>query len=200
MFVLGKIYRMLQKAGLIKMDYKFNQKKENTMPTVQPEQVQEKPDMMLEVLRFSSQKESTLGLFFDVTDGRKFLCYTLEDEFRTVKKYGETRISAGEYPISLRTDGGVHERYKQKFPDMHLGMLWVRNVPNFEYVLVHIGNKDEDTAGCTLVGDTSMQNITDEGMIGSSTSAYKRIYPPIAKALSEGKTVHIRYIDYDIME
>ena len=39
--------------------------------------------MELEVIRFSSQKDSTNGLLFDVTDGcRKFLCYTLEDEHR----------------------------------------------------------------------------------------------------------------------
>ena len=33
--------------------------------------------MKLEVLRFSSQNESTLGMLFDVTEGRKFLCLTL---------------------------------------------------------------------------------------------------------------------------
>ena len=38
--------------------------------------------MKLEVLRFSSQNDSSLGLLFDVTNGRKFLCFTLEDEAR----------------------------------------------------------------------------------------------------------------------
>ena len=38
--------------------------------------------MKLEVLRFSSQKDSTNGILFDVTEGREFLCYTLEDEYR----------------------------------------------------------------------------------------------------------------------
>ena len=38
--------------------------------------------MKLEVLRYSSQNESTLGMLFDVTEGREFLCYTLEDEYR----------------------------------------------------------------------------------------------------------------------
>ena len=42
--------------------------------------------MKLEVLRISSQNDSTSGVLFDVTDGkRKFLCYTLEDEYRAVK-------------------------------------------------------------------------------------------------------------------
>ena len=36
--------------------------------------------MKLEVLRFSSQVDSTSGILFDVSDNkRKFLCYTLED-------------------------------------------------------------------------------------------------------------------------
>ena len=39
--------------------------------------------MELEVLRISSQVDSTSGILFDVTEGkRKFLCYTIEDEFR----------------------------------------------------------------------------------------------------------------------
>ena len=60
--------------------------------------------MELEVLRFSSQKDSTNGLLFDVTDGRKFLCYTLEDEHREEKEYGETRIPSG----SARTDCKIY--------------------------------------------------------------------------------------------
>ena len=48
--------------------------------------------MKLEVLRFSSQKDSTNGLLFDITDGRNFLAYTLEDEKRRDKVMHETRI------------------------------------------------------------------------------------------------------------
>lgn len=151
----------------------------------------------LEVLRFSSQKESTLGLLLDITNSRRFLCFTLEDEHRTFKKYGETRIPAGTYQIDLRTEGRFHERYKSRFSDIHKGMLWVRHVPDFEYILIHCGNRDDDTAGCLLVGNTSQQNITDEGFIGSSTDAYRRIYSPIAKAILNREGVTIRYIDYD---
>ena len=38
--------------------------------------------MKLEVLRISSESDSTSGLVFNVTNGRKFLCYSLEDEYR----------------------------------------------------------------------------------------------------------------------
>ena len=89
--------------------------------------------MKLEVIRFSSQNDSTLGLLFDVTHGRKFLCFTLEDEARDTKVMGETRIPAGIYDLKLRTEGGYHNRFLKKFgPAFHKGMIWVQNVPNFK--------------------------------------------------------------------
>ena len=155
--------------------------------------------MELEVLRVSSQDDSTNGILFDITGGqRKFLCYTLEDEHRETKVMAETRIPTGTYRITLRTVGGHHSRYIKKYGDMHKGMLWVRNVPNFEYILIHTGNTDEHTAGCLLVGDSQQANFGDSnGFVGSSTQAYKRMYPPIAAALEAGEEVTITYIDYD---
>ena len=157
--------------------------------------------MKLEVLRFSSQKDSTNGILFDITNGRKFLCYTLEDEHRDVKEYGETRVPAGTYNLSLRKVGGFHERYKKKYGAFHKGMLQVMDVPNFEYILIHTGNTDEHTAGCLLLGDTQTNNqISKDGFIGSSGQAYKRIYPKIADALEKGDCVKITYIDYDAVK
>ncbi len=154
--------------------------------------------MKLEVQRFSSQSNSTLGMLFDVTGTPKFLCYTLEDEFRDVKVSGETRIPSGTYNVTLRTEGGFNKRYTEKFgADFNKGMLWVRDVPNFEYILIHIGNTDLDSEGCLLVGDSQTQNITKNGFIGSSTDAYKRVYPQIADVLVNGGEVCITYVDYD---
>ena len=159
-------------------------------------------EMKLEVLRISSQKDSTNGILFDITGGqRKFLCYTLEDEHRPIdqKVMGETRIPAGTYKMTLRTVGGFHGRYAKRYPDMHKGMLWVRNVPGFEYILIHSGNTDEHTAGCLLVGDSQYENINSkpDGFIGASRTAYERIYPDIAAALESGKNVTITYTDFD---
>ncbi|MCP4111289.1 MAG: hypothetical protein GY749_38140 [Desulfobacteraceae bacterium] len=153
--------------------------------------------MDLQVWRFSSGRESTLGVLYEIIDGKgDFLCFTLEDEYRTEKKYGETRIPAGTYPIELRTFGGHHARYSRKFPDIHKGMLWVRHVPNFKDILIHIGNRDDDTAGCLLVGNSVEENFVSEGFIGSSALAYKRIYLPIATALEMGRGVTIEYVDF----
>lgn len=153
--------------------------------------------MKLEVLRYSSGKDDTLGILFDVTNGRKFLCFTLEDEVRPNKVKGETRIPAGTYEVKLRSEGTLHEQYKLKFPDMHKGMLWVTNVPSFEYILIHIGNTDIDTDGCLLVGEGTYENIGNKGSLTNSTAAYKQIYPPIAYAISKGERVEITYVDFD---
>jgi hypothetical protein len=154
--------------------------------------------MKLEVLRYSSQEDSTLGALFDITNGRKFLCYTLEDEYREEKIMHETRIPAGTYKITLRTVGGFHQRYSKRFKDIHHGMLWVRDVPNFEYILIHCGNDDDDTSGCLLVGDTQTSNANgSDGFVGSSTLAYKQIYPKIAEALLNSEEVTITYVDFD---
>jgi hypothetical protein len=150
--------------------------------------------MKLRVIRYYSADDYTLGMLLDETSGRKFLAYTLEDEHREVKVAGETRIPAGTYNITLRKVGGFHSKYSTKYGSMHKGMLWVRDVPGFEYILIHTGNTDEHTAGCLLVGNTSDY----KGVIGSSVDAYKRIYPAIAKVLTDGGSVEITYENYDL--
>ena len=153
--------------------------------------------MKLQVLRFSSESDSTNGLLLDVTDGINFLAYTLEDEYRKKKRSKETRIPAGTYKIKLRNEGGFNQRYNKRYPSIHRGMLHIIDVPGFEYILIHVGNSDEHTAGCLLVGDSQENNqINKNGFIGSSGNAYKRVYPLIADAV-ESEGVTIEYIDLD---
>ena len=162
--------------------------------------------MELEVIRISSGTDITNGILLEVdrlapaphAEGfrckRTFLAYTLEDEQRDKKVYGETRIPNGTYTLGLRKVGGYNERYSKRFPDIHVGMLHVLDVPDFEYILIHCGNTDEHTAGCLLVGDSQENNqITKDGFIGKSTQAYKRIYPRIAEAIECGEKVTIKY-------
>ena len=155
--------------------------------------------MKLEVLRISSQADSTSGILFDVTDNvRKFMCYTVEDEYRKTKVHGETRIPAGDYKLGLRKVGGFHTRYKSKYSSMHIGMIQVLDVPGFEFILLHPGNSDENTKGCLLMGQSQESNlIKPDGFVGSSVSAYKSIYPKIANAIASGVECTIKYVDYD---
>ena len=72
--------------------------------------------MQLEVLRFNYGKDSTNGMLFEINNGkREFLCYTLEDESREEKVWGETCIPEGEYCLGLRTTGG-HQAYFNVYP------------------------------------------------------------------------------------
>lgn len=154
--------------------------------------------MKIEVLRVSSDVDSSSGLVFDITEGRKFLCYSLEDEYRNDKVKHETRVPAGTYQILLRKEGGFNARYAKKYGDSHKGMLHVQDVPGFQYILIHTGNTDEHTSGCLIVGDSQENNqLLKNGFIGKSVQAYKRIYTPIAEALENGEEVTITYVDYD---
>lgn len=143
--------------------------------------------MIIEVKRFMDSGNETLGLLFINGIHR---AYTLEDEKRTQKVYGETRIPEGVYKLALRTEGAHHDRYSKKFPEIHKGMLHVEHVVGFKFILIHIGNTDDDTAGCLLIGS----NIgSDNRSITKSTDCYKAIYPEIAKTISSGEPVTIKY-------
>jgi hypothetical protein len=108
-----------------------------------------------------------------------------------VKVPGETRIPAGTYQIKLRPEGGMNAKYAARFPADHRGMLWLQDVPGFEWVYIHIGNTDDDTLGCILVGDTA--NI--EGTLARSEQAYRRIYGTISNAILAGEPVSITVED-----
>ena len=70
--------------------------------------------MKLELKRFSSQSDTTLGLLF--VDG-EFECFTLEDEYREEKVKGETRIPAGTYKVEKREVlSGLTKKYRSKYP------------------------------------------------------------------------------------
>ncbi len=152
---------------------------------------------MLQLLnrRISSGSEATLGTLFDVTDAPAFQCYVLEDQFNEPKIPGETRIPAGEYQIKFRDEGGMIVRYKNRFA-WHRGMLWLQDVPNFQFVYIHVGNKDDDTDGCLLVGDGQISNVTERGAVTTSVAAYRRLYEKIAERLEAGDEVWITVEDY----
>jgi hypothetical protein len=156
--------------------------------------------MKYEVLRISSGKDATSGLLFEVNQNKRtFLAYTLEDEQRDVKVWGETRIPAGTYKLKLREEGGFHNRYLNKYGNtFHKGMIHVQDVPGFEYILWHTGNTDEHTAGCLILGNTQTNNrIAKDGFVGNSVDAYKFVYSRVAAAIEAELDVEVEYIDFD---
>lgn len=147
--------------------------------------------MKLQTFRYNSDIDHTNGVF--LIDG-KYQCDTLEDEYREVKVKHETRIPDGTYNVEFRTVGGFHGRYLKRYGNWHKGMLWIKNVPNFEYILIHAGNTDDNTSGCLLVGSA---NKNDANFVGGSRDAYEAFYPKIRNALLRGEEVTIEYKTLD---
>jgi len=102
--------------------------------------------MNLRLIREPTDQETTLGVL--MVRGR-FFGFTLEDSIREVagqpveswKVAGSTAIPAGRYRVSLTWSN----RFNRVQPQ-------VMDVPGFEGVRIHSGNRHEDTEGCILVG------------------------------------------------
>ena len=137
--------------------------------------------------RYSVSPESTLGLLY--LDNR-LVCYTLEDTYRDVKIAKETRIPAGIYKLDWRTDGDMVKRYRARYKG-HGGMNWLKDVPGFEWVYIHVGNSHADTEGCILVGSRPNVNTITGGFISESGDTYTRLYADIRERIP-GLTITIR--------
>ena len=103
-------------------------------------------------------------------------------KFNEPKVKGETRIPTGRYQVLLRNEGRMTKRYAKRF-SFHQGMLWLQDVPDFQFIYIHVGNKDDDSEGCLLVGDGQISNVVERGQVTNSVTAYKRLYDKIVKAL-----------------
>ncbi len=145
--------------------------------------------MKITVNRYLSNNEATLGkLYLDDA----FFSYCLEDQPQEVKVMDETRIPAGKYEIKLRNAGSISPKYAARY-DFHKGMLWLQDVPDFEWVYIHTGNTDDHTSGCLLVGYTRNEDMFT---IGSSRDAYSDLYQAVVDA-AENNDLTIEYFDED---
>lgn len=130
------------------------------------------------------------NIFTDITTigdlfwGPDFFCNTLEDTCRkragddnvltaAEKVPGKTAIPAGRYEIKMEWSN----HYQRMMP--HL-----QNVPLFTYIMMHWGNKAEDTDGCVLVGVHAADMVD---WIGASQATYNRLEPKITEALAVGR-------------
>lgn len=144
--------------------------------------------MNLELIRYGFGGDSTLGR---LSVDEEFACFSLEDQRQPVKVKGETCIPAGRYEIKLRTAGALHEKYKHRFPELHRGMLWLQDVPEFQWVYIHIGNTDDETEGCPLVGRVPVCLPNGEFQLLQSTPAYLDLYARILRRMSADERVWI---------
>ena len=150
--------------------------------------------MNLTLYRDSKGPVSTIGRLCIGENLTEFLfCYTVEDEQRTQKVAGHTRIPAGRYEIKLKRGTPMSNRYDNTHSDIeHDGMLWLQEVPNFENVYIHIGNNHDDSAGCILLNYTCyIDPIDGGGSGGRSVQAYKALYKKVYPVFEMGEAVYI---------
>ena len=146
----------------------------------------------LKLVRFKHDEDNTQGLLTWDLPGplTEFICFTLEDEFREEKIMHHTRIPEGIYKLKLRSHGGHHTRYLERYgKEWHKGMIQVMDVPGFTDILLHCGNKHEHTSGCILVGDS-----LSPGYLGSSRDGYARVYPQVRDELLKGEVVLLEIV------
>jgi len=147
--------------------------------------------MELDLYRFSGNGKATMGALVCPFQNN-FTTFAIEDQRQIVKVMNETRIPAGKYEIKLRKAGGYNKKFIKRFGDRHHGMLWLQDVPGFEWIYIHPGNDDGDTSGCILpamVADLKTYTTME------STDAYLIIYDEVAAAILAGERVFITIHD-----
>ena len=105
------------------------------------------------LIRDTFSKESTIGELF--LNGER-ICDTLENPYLDNQR-NISCIPEGEYPVRLR--------YPRESGTRDYLHLLIQDVPNREWVLVHIGNFPSQTKGCVLVGLGSKQNVVNNSRL-----------------------------------
>ena len=108
-------------------------------------------DIMKALLkRFDYSDKQTLGTLVIYDEGKViYSCYTLElPDLKNASNI--SCIPRGEYKVVPRNS--------QKFKDH----LHITDVPNREYILIHVGNYFTDIRGCVIVGKT-LTDINGDG-------------------------------------
>ena len=118
----------------------------------------------------------TIGDLYIVENGsKKWIFNTLEDCVRDLnrngqfdngekKVYGETAIPFGRYEVELNVKSPKYSNFaKYPWAKPYDGCLpRLKNVNGFEGILIHVGNTQQDTLGCILVGyNTIKGQLTD---------------------------------------
>lgn len=153
--------------------------------------------MILTLKRVAKESKYTIGKLYNQSN---LLMDTLEDTDRGLtqtdslktisdkKIYGETAIPKGKYKIDMNT---VSPKFKDR--------VWVKpydgklprliNVPGYEGILIHVGNKPEDTLGCILVGKN-----TSKGLLTESTVSFNILMKLLLEADKRNEEIWIEII------
>ena len=133
----------------------------------------------LTIKRIAAKADYTIGHLY--VNGKQF-CDTLEntdrgldqampmDELRMRKVNGKTAIPKGTYRITMSHKSPKFSKidYYRVFCGGYMPRLL--NVPGFEGILIHRGNREEATEGCLLVGDN-----TSKGGLSHSKDRWEQL-------------------------
>ncbi len=80
----------------------------------------------------------------------------------------------------------VYDRLLAMFDDWEEHrLIWILDVPDFEFVLIHWGNTDRETDGCLLVGSV-LGMIEGREAVLHSLAHYMDLYPKIFPLVKKG--------------
>lgn len=130
---------------------------------------------LIKVERFLHHPDCEIGRVY--VDG-VFFCFSIEDATRTTKKPGETCIPLGKYPLSTRWSPKFSATYNHD-------MIWVKDVPGFEFILIHWGNTISDTEGCLIVGN-KIGIIKNKDAVLNSKATYLKLYKEVIDKIKSG--------------
>ena len=136
-----------------------------------------KEELLLVVRRSILSPRSTIG---ELLVGSEHVCFTLEPPVKPAGALKPYAIPSGTYDVTVRWS----PRFDRLMPH-------VENVPGFEGILIHTGNKPEDTEGCLLVGK---QRGPQPDWLGASHIAFDPLFERIREAKEWGD-VCITYVD-----
>ena len=132
--------------------------------------------MLVQCKRHWYTDKTSIGLW--IVDGIHF-CFSLEDVARAdgVKIPGITAIPAGEYDLTIDES----KRFGRLMPH-------ILDVPGFDGVRIHWGNRPEDTEGCPVLGYQKGLDV-----IWDSVKAFDDFFAKLDAALKRGEKCSIKF-------
>lgn len=123
---------------------------------------------IIDVVRCWSSDSGTFGKMFVNDD---FQCFTLEPPVLKIAQKKPYAIRTGVYDVRLDV---VSYKFRYRSPYNKFGGRVPRlvDVPDFDGILIHVGNFVKDTSGCILVGNS----CKGFRRLFNSTAAYLELF------------------------
>ena len=149
--------------------------------------------MKLLLKRIYTCKDYTIGrLYAD----NIYICDTIEDtdrgldcnmplsKLQQLKVANVTAIPSGTYTILMNVVSPKYSKSNYYMNVCNGKVPRLDNVPGWSGVLLHVGNDQDDTSGCILVGYNKVR-----GKVLNSKTAFEKLYAILKKAYNNGEKI-----------